>query len=78
MEQQQAGAKIAAFCPPQEIISWLDLLVLIIIIVILTKKVPKFIRCHVCVSLFFKFPFTAAAPCDHHSLICGGTNHAAE
>jgi hypothetical protein len=56
MEQQQAGAKIAAFCPPQEIISWLDLLV-IIIIVILTKKVPKCIRCRVCVSLFFEFSF---------------------
>jgi hypothetical protein len=53
MEQQQAGAKIVAFCPPQEFISWLDLLVLIITIVILTKKFPKFIRCRVCVSLFF-------------------------
>ncbi len=50
----------------------------IIIIVILTKKVPKFICCRVCVSIFFEFSFTAAAPCDHHSLNCGGTNHAAE
>ncbi len=31
-----------------------------------------------CVCPFiFCFPFTAAAPCDHHLLICGGTNHAA-
>ena len=55
--------------------SWLDLLLLI---VILTKKVPKFILCHVCVSLFFNSSFTAAAPCDHHSVICGDTNHAAD
>jgi uncharacterized membrane-anchored protein YitT (DUF2179 family) len=50
----------------------------IIFVVIVTKKVQKiYMLSYVCVSLYFLFHFTAAAPCEHQSLICGVTNHAA-
>ncbi len=54
-----------------------SMFVIIAIVVIMTKKVQKNLYVIVCVSLYFLFSFTAAAPCEHQSLICGVTNHAA-
>jgi len=44
---------------------------------VMTLKVTKF-NCFVCLALYFLFLLlSAAAPSDHHFIICGGTNHAA-
>jgi hypothetical protein len=54
-----------------------SMFVIIVIVVIMTKKVQKiYMLLYVCLFTFC-FPFTAAAPCEHQSLICGVTNHAA-
>jgi hypothetical protein len=42
----------------------------------MTIKVSKF-KCLCVLSYFHFFLFSAAAPSDHHLLICGDTNHVA-